>query len=270
MTDSRLFAGKEYLTALETHYPELIAGENVATVDDELKTGFIYHWLSRRGQLDAYPRSARFVPLANRPFFCAQHAWFSSRAEDLRWVAAAKTYKGLLNLKTPFDLVLYSNLIWELQPQTIFEFGALQGGSSLWFADQLEALVRGGAIHAFELLDKCIHPRARHPRLRFHHADLDDLDSLDPKLFADAPHPWLVIDDAHANIVELMRYVGSQMTKGDYYVMEDFLLAMDSRSEQIQRIVDITEELGWVVDAKYVDAFGTNVTSSANSWFVAT
>src|SRR5262245_7785453 len=54
--------------------------------------------------------------------------------------ALAVTYKGLMNLKNPFDLALYTRLIWELQPRTIFEFGSLQGGSGLWLADQMSIL----------------------------------------------------------------------------------------------------------------------------------
>lgn len=71
--------------------------------------------------------------------------------------ALALTYKGLINIKTPFDLALYARLIWELQPKTILELGSFQGGSALWFADHMSVLCEvPGEVHSFELHTRCI------------------------------------------------------------------------------------------------------------------
>jgi cephalosporin hydroxylase len=194
----------------------------------------------------------RFQTLAQREFAMVRNAW--SVAADpspagLQRIAASSTYKGLAHLKPPQDLVLYSNLIWELQPATIIEFGAFQGGSALWFADQLAALGGTGKVHSFELLEKCIHPTAQHARLH--------LRSL--------PHPWLVVDDAHENLYELVPYVAGLLHTGDYYIVEDVLLK--PTAQMIREWVTLCEAHSLVVDTKYTDAFGYNVTCAPNAWF---
>lgn len=176
----------------------------------------------------------------------------------------ALTYKGLIQLKTPFDLALYTRLIWELQPRTILELGSLQGGSGLWFADQMSVLCEiPGEVHSFDLHTKCIHHRAKHPLLIFHKVDLSDLTTLDENLLTRAPHPWLVIDDAHVQIFSMFSYLNQFLASGDYYVIEDNPMKAD------KEIIDgfqTVEELGFLVDTYYTDAFGTNVTCAPNAW----
>jgi len=46
------------------------------------------------------------------------------------------SYKGIKTLKCPFDLTLYTLLLWNAKPRTIFEIGSFNGGSALWLADQ--------------------------------------------------------------------------------------------------------------------------------------
>lgn len=67
--------------------------------------------------------------------------------------ALGKTYRGSILLKTPFDLALYPKLIWELQPRTILELGSYQGGSGLWFSDNMSVLcekARGAQPDCYE------------------------------------------------------------------------------------------------------------------------
>jgi cephalosporin hydroxylase len=257
--DTRRFAIDEYFDAFKRHYPEAMArsGYPVRAMRD---------W-ARHEQLGADDGPERFVRLEDRKLTMRQNAWQASRNGDVRWLGASRSYKGLVNLKSPFDLVLYASLIWELQPKTIIEFGALQGGSTLWFADQLDALCGGGEVHSFELHDKCIHPRARHPRATFHAVDLNNIDRLDMELLQRLPHPWLVIDDAHTNIERLAPVIGGVMEVGDYYVWEDLLLNIWMTHDAIGRAIAIARACGLVVDTKYTDAFGLNVTCSPNSWF---
>lgn len=260
MSRKRTFAGAEYLDAYRKHYPELYK-KKLYAVD------VFDHWQLHEDELGADDTPDRFVPLEKRSWVMLQHAWNISSTSDLRWIGACKAYKGLVNLKPPFDLVLYSSLIWEVQPKTIIEFGALQGGSSLWLADHLEMLCGAGEVHSFELFDKCIHPRAKHPRLHFHKADLRDVKNLDTAFFEQLPHPWLIIDDAHTNLENLGPYFGKMMAVGDYYIWEDVFLRKWATSEKIAIAVKIAKESNLMVDRKYTDAFGYNVTCSPNGWF---
>jgi cephalosporin hydroxylase len=257
---SRVFAGVEYLKQLKSNYPAVLKSGGNAF-------GFVQDWLDGKGRLDKYDCETRFVPFDRRSLEADQHAWKASTGGDLRWAAARTTYKGLIILKPPFDLVLYSNLIWELQPQTILEFGALQGGSSLWFADQLDNLCQKGEVHSFELLTKCIHRRARlHPKLHFHEVNLLDLRTLNKALLDRLPHPWLVIDDAHVNIKRVVAFVAKFMRPGDYYVWEDILLPEGRNEASVREMAALAKKFNLLVDVKYTDAFGRNVTCSPNSW----
>src|SRR6185295_1395830 len=92
-------------------------------------------------------------------------------------------YKGLLNAKSPVDISLYSMLIWELKPATIIELGSFQGGSALWFADQMQAQLGAGTVHSFDINPESVSERARHPFLTFHQADMRKPETLDPELF---------------------------------------------------------------------------------------
>ncbi len=259
MSDARKFAIAEYFAAFRKHYPKQMerGGYPVRAMRD---------W-AESDRLGADDVPERFVPLERRPMTIRQNAWAASRPGDVRWLGACRSYKGLVNLKSPFDLVLYASLIWELQPRTIIEFGAMQGGSATWFADQLDALCGAGEVHSFELYDKCVHPSAKHARLTFHHADLREISKLDVALFDKMPHPWLVVDDAHTNLEELARFVGGKMAVGDYYVWEDMLLNIWTTHEAFGRAIATASACGLMVDVKYTDAYGVNVTSSPNAWF---
>lgn len=265
------FFGREYIAALEEHYPELAANADRSAVDRVLHVGIIEEW---RQSLDTVGVDApdRLQRITGRPWRSKRSAWLASGlGNDVRH-AGARAYKGLILLKPATDLVLYSNLIWELRPRTIIEFGSLQGGSALWFADQLEVLCGHGEVHSFELYHRCISPRAAHPRLQFHRADLRDLASVAAAMPARLPHPWLVIDDAHENLDQLVPYVAGHMRPGDYFVIEDVFCYHPERVGPARAafgadlLVPVLDRLGFLVDTKYTDAFGLNVTASPNGW----
>ncbi|TGT35781.1 CmcI family methyltransferase [Mesorhizobium sp. M8A.F.Ca.ET.165.01.1.1] len=178
--------------------------------------------------------------------------------------ALAQTYKGLINLKTPFDLYLYTRLIWELQPKTILELGSLQGGSGLWFADQMSALCENqGEVHSFDINTECIHENARSPMVTFHQIDLSNTANFDEDLLARLPHPWIVVDDAHVQVFSIFSYLERFLVSGDYYIIEDNPLSAD---KEIIEGLQFIEKMGFLIDTYYTDAFGTNFTCAPNAW----
>jgi cephalosporin hydroxylase len=273
-TDGHGFYGREYIASLAEHYPALVDGPAQSTVDRVLHVGIIDHWIRNfdRVGIDA---QSRFQRISDRPWRSQRSAWVASGAgNDVRYAGVHYSYKGLINLKPAIDLVLYASLIWELQPRTVIEFGSLQGGSALWFSDQLDSLCGHGEVHSFELCYRCISSRASHPRLTFHEADLRNLESVSSALLSQLPHPWLVVDDAHTNLSNLVPYIAGFMAPGDYYVVEDALAFHSQRVGRARaafdadRVVEAFDELGFLVDTKYADAFGLNVTASPNGWLV--
>ncbi|MET4449780.1 cephalosporin hydroxylase [Bradyrhizobium sp. GM2.2] len=208
--------------------------------------------------------SDRFAKPSDRSWMSSTYPWTGDRRHT-KIGALAKTYRGLIILKTPFDLALYPRLIWELQPRTIIELGSCQGGSGLWFADNMSVLCeKPGEVHSFDLYTKLVHENAKkHPLLTFHQVDLADAANFDEKLLVSLPHPWLVIDDAHVQIFSVFSYLDNFMMSGDYYVIEDEPVFAN------KEIIDgfhLIEQAGYLVDTYYTDAFGTNVTCAPNAW----
>ncbi|QOZ23837.1 CmcI family methyltransferase [Bradyrhizobium sp. CCBAU 51753] len=208
--------------------------------------------------------SDRFVKPSSRGWRSSIYPWSFPVYRSTKVGALALTYKGLIMIKTPFDLALYARLIWELQPRTILELGSFQGGSGLWLADQMSVLCEHpGEVHSFDLLTKCIHESAKHPFLTFHQADLSDPNAFDKNLLMRLRHPWLVIDDAHVQIFSIFSCLRDFLESGDYYVIEDDPIRAD---KEIIDGLQLAEQSGFLVDTYYTDAFGTNLTSAPNAW----
>jgi cephalosporin hydroxylase len=60
----------------------------------------------------------------------AYHRWYYDQGiwEKVRW-------RGVPCLKSVSDLWNYQEILWELKPELIIEFGTRHGGSALYFAD---------------------------------------------------------------------------------------------------------------------------------------
>lgn len=270
----------EFWKAAREHYPEAMKPGGML---DQGAIELIRNVVSSKPD-------GRFVKPTEREWICDFDGWmFPKRSGAFRYERAmALTYKGLINLKTPFDLALYERLIWELQPRTILELGSFQGGSGLWFADQMTVSCREPCeVHSFDLYTKCRSASAKHPRLHFHQVDLMDLDSFDAALLERLPHPWIVVDDSHIKVFEVFQFLNRFLAPGDYYVMEDvpMLATVRRRRNKIMFVYEkllnrlkkhrarvvagakVFEDAGFMVDTHYTDAYAYNMTCSPNSWF---
>lgn len=170
-------------------------------------------------------------------------------------------WKGVLHMKDPFSLAAYPLVVQEVRPRTIIEIGAYHGGSALWLADLLDVFGIDGHVHAFD------HDLSRigveDPRVTFRRADSNRVEDYDRGLLGALPHPWLVIEDAHVNVYELLTHLDPFLGPEDYVIVEDtqwpefypdlrrFLLEAGGR---------------YRVDAKYADLFGYNVTWHVNGY----
>ncbi|MER8407742.1 hypothetical protein NKH16_24105 [Mesorhizobium sp. M1307] len=254
---------KAFWDAAHENYPDQMKPDGLL---DQAWRKFIPDWL---GMFDTINNvlnaddSARFARPSDRTWMSSIFPWSADKRTKVG--ALARTYKGLILLKTPFDLALYPRLIWELQPRTIIELGSYQGGSGLWFADNMSVLCDDpGEVHSFDLYTKCIHDNAKkHPLLTFHQIDLSDAANFNEKLLMGLPHPWLVIDDAHVKIFDVFSYLNKYMESGDYYVIEDNPFQVNM---EIIHGFQMIEESDYLIDTYYTDAFGINVTCAPNAW----
>lgn len=170
-------------------------------------------------------------------------------------------WKGVLHMKDPFSLAAYPLIVQEVRPRTIIEIGAYHGGSALWMADLLDVFGIDGHVHAFDYDLSRID--VEDPRITFRQADSNRVQEYDPELLAALPHPWLLIEDAHVNVYEVLAHFDPHLGPEDYVIVEDtqwpefypdlrrFLLDQDGR---------------YRVDVKYADLFGYNVTWHPNGF----
>ncbi len=227
-----------------------------------------WNQLSRRVLLLGRPQSeARFVSLSER-------CWSS----DLLWslpfykgVQISKRggqhnhpikWKGVTNMKDPFSLAAYPLLLSELRPATIIELGAMYGGSACWLADMMEIQNIDGRVYSFEIqMDRI---EGRHPKVEFHYVDVYKLEGFDANWLESLPHPWLVIEDAHFNVYNVLQFFAKMMHQGDYLVVEDTLHY--KKYLEVKRFIEDQND-AFLADTHYTDLFGYNVTWHPNSFF---
>ena len=120
-------------------------------------------------------------------------------------------WKDLTLMKDPMTLSIYLQLLQDLKPKTILEFGTYEGGSALWMHDIMISLNLECKIHTFDINSE----KVRLPNLEsliFHH--LDNLHIIEYvkenyKLFSSLERPVLVIEDSHINVIELLQTIDS-------------------------------------------------------------
>ncbi len=180
----------------------------------------------------------------------------------------AFSYKGVPMLKNPFDLALYSRLLWDLKPRTIVEIGSNAGGSALWFADQSAIMGIPARVISVDITPV---ENVRHAAVTFLAGDGRDLGAVLPRgALAELPRPLLVVEDAdHAyeTTRAVLGHVAPVMAPGEMVVVEDGILtAMRVETHYnggpVRAIAEFLAAHGgdWQVDRTYCDFFGHNVT----------
>ena len=224
--------------------------------------------------------NTRFVNISERDDRCdmPKSAW-----RPLTENGYLQQWKGVLLEKDPMQIAAYPMLLHELRPKTIIELGALKGGSALWLADQLEQFGIAGQVICIDHDLSQLHEVAKtDSRIRFLEGNCRDIETVLPAaLLATLPHPWLVIEDVHDNLLGILEHFHHQgLQAGDYLIIEDtnqFLWEVwDDWDDQelIQRGSRRMAELrGWLmqhpdvygIDTYYQDMYGYNVSKNWNS-----
>jgi cephalosporin hydroxylase len=169
-------------------------------------------------------------------------------------------WRGMPLMKNVFDFAMYPALIAETRPRTIFEIGSGPGASAVWYADLLATNGIAGHVHSVDL----VKVETDYPGVTFHRGDCADPDSLfDRQLLRTAPHPWLVIEDAHHNVAAVIERFHGMLMPGDYLVVED----SDIKREALRGFV-AAHPHDYRVDTRFTDNFGRNATCAADSIFV--
>ncbi len=184
------------------------------------------------------------------------------------------SYRGVQMVKSPFDMALYPLLIWNLKPRTIIEIGSKEGGSALWFADQIRNFNLDTKILSIDLIRV---EAFEDPLVTFYAGNGRALnDVLTEDILSSLPRPWLVIEDAdHTEKTSLavLEFFDQWLDVDDRIVVEDGIMSdlypeafPEHSSGPHLALKAFLHERGedYEVDAYYCDFFGYNVTWSPN------
>jgi cephalosporin hydroxylase len=179
------------------------------------------------------------------------------------------TYKGHPCWKDPFDLALYSMLLWREKPKTVIEIGSAFGGSALWFRDQLAAMeITPSMVLSIDQNP----PRSAIPGLTFLQGDAHDLGRTIPRdwLADGMPRPLLVIEDSShepETTLAVMRFFDLWLRPGEMIVIEDgnadeLYPGRHRRGGPLTGVEEFMAERGldYTRASEYCDFFGRNVT----------
>jgi cephalosporin hydroxylase len=215
---------------------------------------FLSRW--RQGRFVSYAQreatGADYLPGYGTEFGIDVLLTCQGTGETLQW-------RGLPLMKTVFDFALYPQLIAELRPASIFEIGSGSGASALWFADLMRLNEIAGTVHSVDI--RAVKQAA--PGVTFYQGDCSEPESLFPaEALRSAPHPWLVVEDAHHNVKSVLAHFHHHLASGDYLVVEDSEIKRDDIRQFLAPHPD-----AYRVDARYTDFFGRNATCALDSIF---
>jgi cephalosporin hydroxylase len=195
------------------------------------------------------------------------------------------SWKGIRALTGPLDMVLYPLLIWELKPLTVIEFGSYAGGSAVWLADILASFKIEGRVLSIDINHQLLDSRAKsHPKVCFLQGDCFEIEkTLTTEMLSKLPHPWLIIEDCHVNLIGILTHLHENgLQSGDYLVIEDTdpripaATGADSipdeyepwglaKMNEIRQFLQTYED-HYAIDSYYTDFFGYNSTWNWNGF----
>jgi cephalosporin hydroxylase len=146
-----------------------------------------------------------------------------------RWYAAneEKTWRNTLWLgvnvwKTPLDLWIYQEILYETRPDVIVEAGTYKGGSAYFFASIFDLLGRGRIL----TMDIERFPgQPEHPRITYFIADstAEATSRLVPSHIRPNEKVMVVLDSKHTkeHVLKEIRLWADLVSIGNYLVVED-------------------------------------------------
>jgi cephalosporin hydroxylase len=134
-------------------------------------------------------------------------------------------YRGFDVCKSPIDFALYHQLFDMVKPKTVIELGTLSGGMAVWIADTLGLLGIKSNIYSMDLDPTNrseIVNKLKPENVIFLQGDSYEIEkTFTDEFLKTLPHPWVFIEDAHANVDGVMEYFHRYLQEGDYMVVED-------------------------------------------------
>ncbi len=218
--------------------------------------------------------------LAAPPVGSTEPQWRSYRSEvpteflqRMQTALHHQTYAGVQIVKSPFDLMVYQQLVFRVRPGTIVEIGSKSGGSGLFFGDLLRNFDIDGHVLSYDLLPAGV----RHPLVTFAYGNGRRMeDVLGPEEIERLPRPLLVIEDADhtcETTLAVLRFFHPHLQVGDWIVIEDGNLSSivpevypdySSGPHLALREFFRMHARAYRIAAELVDMYAYNATTSSN------
>jgi len=136
-------------------------------------------------------------------------------------------WMGVRSMKTPFDLWIFQEIIYDTKPDLIIETGTNEGGTSLFLANICD-LLKNGEIITIDIASTKNQPS--HNRIHYLQGDATSDDTIQKikKLMDEINQKqnrkvMVILDDAHdkKHVLKEMEIYGKFVTIGQYLIVED-------------------------------------------------
>ena len=194
-------------------------------------------------------------------------------------------YRGHQLLKTPEDLIIYQQMFWHIKPRTIIELGTFTGAAAIWMGDSVSLFGLDCQVYSMDIDHSLISEQAwkmKPANVMFLHGDSNAVEqTFTPEMLARLPHPLILIEDSHVNVVNNLHYFHKFLQAGDYIVLDETspdipkelgmglyleyeVLGDLGKFEELEKFVG-HHKGQYAVDSFFNDFFGYNFTTSWNA-----
>jgi len=132
------------------------------------------------------------------------------------------SYMGIHTTKSPLDMWVYQEIIYETMPDVIIEIGCGRGGSTLYLADLCNNIEHGRVLG----IDRELYKHQRvidHPRIKLLEGDANQLIDKVKELTFKNKNIMVIEDSSHTydNTLDLLRFYSPFVREDNYYIVED-------------------------------------------------
>lgn len=140
--------------------------------------------------------------------------WWNSTVRETKW-------RGNILLKTPLDLWIFQEILYERSPDVVIETGTFRGGTAYYLASLQDMMGKGRVI----TVDYEKFPTPEHERIEYLLGSSTSPQMIQQvqSLIKPGERVMVTLDSDHSrqHVLEEMRLYGQIVTVGDYMVVED-------------------------------------------------
>lgn len=138
-------------------------------------------------------------------------------------IMTKSTYFGVKAVKSPLDLWIYQEIIFETKPDVLIEIGNLFGGSTLALAHFCDSMGKGKVIGLDSRGSRIDSKVRNHPRVSLMQGDACDLYDNVAALVSEKDSVLVIEDSSHTyeNTLNVLQKYSHLIKTGNYIIVED-------------------------------------------------